>query len=359
MFKLLPNKTSGNSLEEVEMSDIRIGIVGLGRLGKTHAWNIAKATPGARLLAACSIVEEELEFARNELGVEETYVTYEEMVDSPNLDAVCIVSPSSFHTEQIRLAMEKGLHVFSEKPIGLEIEDIEKTVEIINAHPDQVFQLGFMRRYDESYQYAKKMVDDGELGELTVIRCYGIDPSAGLESFVKFAGASNSGGLFADMAIHDIDLVRWFSSKEVDRVWAIGKNAAYPELDEVNELETGAAMMQLEDKTIAMLVSGRNAAHGYHVETELIGTKGMLRIAAVPEKNLVSVFNEHGVVRPTSQHFPERFKEAFVNEMKEFIACIQKNCQPEVNANDGLQGTKIATALQQSVDTNQIVELKN
>ncbi|MCM3399520.1 inositol 2-dehydrogenase [Oceanobacillus profundus] len=339
------------------MSDIKLGIVGLGRLGRTHAMNIAKHIPGATLTAACSIVEEELEFARVELGVEETYLTYEEMVDSPNVDAVCIVSPSGFHTEQIRLAIEKGLHVFSEKPLGLEIEDIQKTVEIINDHPEQIFQIGFMRRFDESYQYAKEKVDNGELGELTVIRCYGIDPSSGLKSFVKFAGASNSGGLFADMSIHDIDLVRWFSGKEIKRVWALGKNAAYPELDEVNELETGAAMMQLEDKTIAMLVAGRNAAHGYHVETELIGTKGMLRIAAIPEKNLVSVFNEHGMVRPTSQHFPERFKEAFINEMKEFIACIKEKRQPSVNAFDGLQGTKVATALQKSIDTNEIVDV--
>lgn len=341
------------------MSSVRLGIVGLGRLGKIHATNISKYIPGATLTAACSIVEEELEFAQNELGVKEVYATYEEMVDSPNLDAVCIVSPSGFHTEQIRLAMEKGLHVFSEKPIGLDVKDIEKTIEIINAHPEQVFQIGFMRRYDESYQYAKEMVDNGELGELTVIRCYGIDPSSGLESFVKFAGASNSGGLFADMSIHDIDLVRWFTNKEIKRVWGMGKNVAYPELDEVNELETGAAMMQLEDQTIAILVAGRNAVHGYHVETELIGTKGMLRIAAAPEKNLVSVFNEHGVVRPTSQHFPERFREAFINELSEFISCIKEGRQPDVTAFDGLQGTKIAIALQQSVEINQIVELKN
>ncbi len=339
------------------MANIKVGIVGLGRLGKVHAANIAKHTPGAELFAACSFVDEELEFAKNELGVKETFKTYEEMVENSNIDAVVIVSPSGFHPEQIRLAMEKGKHVFSEKPIGLEIGDIKKTIEVIAAHPEKVFMLGFMRRYDESYQYAKKMVDEGKLGELTVVRCYGIDPSSGLESFVKFAGASNSGGLFADMSIHDIDLVRWFTKKEVSRVWAMGKNAAYPELDKVNELETGAAMMQLEDKTMAILVAGRNAAHGYHVETELIGTKGMLRVAAVPEKNLVTVFDEQGVVRPTSQNFPERFSQAFKNEMNEFVACIKEGRQPEVGAIDGLQSTTVAMACQQSVDTNQIVEL--
>ena len=340
------------------MRKIRMGIVGLGRLGRVHALNIAKNVPEASLTAACSLVEKELEYAKNELGVEETYLKYEDMIESKNLDAVCIVSPSGFHTKQIRLAMEKGLHVFSEKPMGLDVKDIEETIKIINKHPNQVFQLGFMRRYDDSYQYAKKLVDNGELGDITVIRCYGIDPSSGLESFVKFAKASNSGGLFADMSIHDIDLVRWFSHKEISRVWAIGKNAAYPELDEVNELETGAALMQLEDKTMAILVAGRNAAHGYHVETELIGTKGMLRIAQAPEKNLVTVFNEQGVVRPTSQNFPERFKDAFINEIREFVSCIQENRKSEVTAYDGLQGTKVAIACQRSVDTNQIVDVK-
>ena len=340
------------------MNEVRVGIVGLGRLGRTHAINLAQNVPGAKLVAACSFVEDELEYAKNELGVTETYTSYEEMVDSPNLDAVCIVSPSGFHPQQIRLAMEKGLHVFSEKPIGLDIEDIEKTIEVINAHPEQIFQLGFMRRYDESYQYAKKMVDEGQLGELTIVRCYGIDPSSGLESFVKFARNSNSGGLFSDMSIHDIDIVRWFTKKEVSRVWAMGKNAAYPELNELNELETGAAMMQLEDKTMAILVAGRNAVHGYHVETELIGTKGMLRVAAAPEKNLVTVFDENGAVRPTSQNFPERFRDAFVNEMKEFISCIKEKRQPEVSAFDGLQSTKVSISCQLSVETNQIVEVK-
>ena len=334
---------------------IKVGIIGLGRMGQTHARNIADNVPGATLYAACSFVDEELELAKREFGVKETYKNYEDMIANPNLDAVVIVSPSGLHTEHIRLAMEKGLHVFCEKPIGLDEEDIKQTIEVINSCPNQVFHLGFMRRYDESYQYAKKLVDEGAIGELTLIRCYGIDPSSGLESFVNFARNSKSGGLFADMSIHDIDLVRWFTGKEVKRVWAIGKNAAYPELDELGELETGAAMMQLEDKTMALLVAGRNAAHGYHVETELIGTKGMLRIAQEPEKNLVTIFDNQGVVRPTSQNFPERFRDAFINEMKEFISCIKEGRQPEVTAYDGLQGTIVADACQKSVETNAIV----
>lgn len=334
---------------------IRIGIVGLGRLGKVHASHLATMVPGAELTAACSVVPSELEYAKKEFQVAYTFTDYEEMAKSDKIDAVFIVSPSGYHCEQIRIAMENGKHVFSEKPLGLDVEDIQKTRQVIEAHPEQIFMLGFMRRYDPSYQYAKKMVDNGDIGEVTLIRCYGIDPSEGLPSFVEFAMNNDSGGLFLDMAIHDIDLVRWFTGQEVDRLWAIGKNAAYPQLDNVGELETGAAMMRLENQTMALLVAGRNAAHGYHVETEIMGTKGMLRVAQVPEKNLVTVMNEAGIVRPTSQNFPERFSEAFIREAQEFVACIKEGRQPEVNAYDGLQSTRIALACQQSFDTDCLV----
>ena len=336
---------------------VRVGIIGLGRLGRIHAYNLAFNVPGCELYAACSMSEEELEYAQKELHVSRVYSNYQAMVADEDVEAIFIVSPSGLHCEQIKLAMSYGKHVFSEKPIGLVVSEIESTIDIINQHPDQVFMLGFMRRFDEDYLYAKEMIDRGDIGELTLVRCYGIDPSEGMESFVKFAGSSNSGGLFADMSIHDIDLIRWFTNKEVSKVWALGKNSVYKELDAVGELETGAAMLQLEDNTMGILVAGRNCHHGYHVETELIGTKGMLRIAQVPEKNLVTIMNENGVIRPTSQNFPERFSQAFVNEAKEFVKCIQEKRQPGVNAYDGLQSTKVAIACQKSFEKNELISL--
>lgn len=338
-------------------TEINLGIVGLGRLGKIHAKNLAQNIPGCRLSAACSIVPAELAFAKDELHVSELYSSYDEMIAAATIDGVVIVSPSGFHVEQITKAINNQKHVFCEKPLGLTISEIKNVVNLLDHHPECVFMLGFMRRYDDSYRYAKELVDNGAIGELSVIRCYGIDPSSGMESFVKFAAASNSGGLFADMSIHDIDLVRWFSKTEIKRVWALGKNAAYPELTAVGELETGAAMLELQDKTIALLVAGRNAAHGYHVETELIGTKGMLRIANIPEKNLVTIYDEHGAVRPTSQDFPERFKQAFVTEMKEFVACIKEKRQPAVTPLDGLAATKVAVACKESWQTRQLIDL--
>ncbi|MEN2665969.1 inositol 2-dehydrogenase [Listeria aquatica] len=341
------------------MEPIKAGIVGLGRLGKVHAANVQNYIKDLELVAACSVVPEELEFAKASLGINEGYESFEKMIDEAEIDAVIIVSPSSLHTKQIEYAFLAGKHVFCEKPLGVSLPEIEQVKKVIEARPNQVFMLGFMRRFDESYRYAKEMVANGEIGEVTLVRCYGIDPSSGLESFVKFAKNSSSGGLFIDMAIHDIDLVRWFTGEEVKQVWAIGNNFAYPELAEYGDTETGAALMKLKNEAMAILVSGRNANHGYHVETEIMGTKGMLRVAQEPEKNLVTIFDDKGVRRPCSEHFPERFKQAFINELTEFARCIREGDKPDVTANDGLESTKIALACTRSFETGGLVALED
>ncbi|GAB3056591.1 Gfo/Idh/MocA family oxidoreductase [Salinicoccus sesuvii] len=338
------------------MDTIKIGVAGLGRLGLIHAENIS-VMKGVELFAICNLDADFNREIAERLDVRYNYTEYEEMIKNPELDAVCIATPSGLHTKQIELALEKGLHVFCEKPIGLDTADIERTIEKIDSHKDMVFHLGFMRRYDPDYLYAKQLVDAGEIGDISIIRSYGIDPISGLEGFVKFAKKSPSGGIFLDMGVHDIDAIRWITGSEVSKVWANGSNKAAPELDEVNELELGTATMQLENGVTAFVVLGRTASHGYHVEAEIIGTKGMLRIAATPEKNKVTLFNEHGVVRPTSQNFPERFKEAYIGEMRDFLDCIRQNIQPEVTALDGLRGTQVAIACQESLEKDSVVEV--
>ncbi|TDL31171.1 inositol 2-dehydrogenase [Jeotgalibacillus sp. S-D1] len=337
------------------MKTIKIGIAGLGRLGLIHADNIYKMKH-VELTAISNLDESVNKQVQEKYQVPYAYTTYEEMIENDELDAVCIVTPSGFHTSHIQLALEHDLHVFCEKPIGLEVEEIKQTCKVIDKS-DKVFHLGFMRRYDQDYLYVKEMIDRGDIGDISIIRSYGIDPIAGLESFVNFAKKSPSGGIYLDMSVHDIDVIRWFTNSEVTKVWATGNNKVFPELNELNEVEMSTATMQLENNTTAFLVAGRTASHGYHVETEVIGTKGMVRIAATPDKNKVTVFNDQGVVRPTSQSFPERFREAYVDELKDFVRCIRGQTKPEVTAVDGLRSTEVAIACQRSLEKNKLVEI--
>ncbi len=285
------------------MNKVKVGIVGLGRLGRQHAENLAFRIPNCELSAVCSVIPEEVEQVQKDWDIPYAYMNYDEMLKNKELDAIFIASPSSFHCEQIEKALTAGFHVFSEKPLGLYLEEALHVQEVVNKYKDQVFMLGFMRRYDKSYAYAKKKIEEGKIGEPFLIRCYGLDPANAINGFMQFAKNNYSGGLFLDMAIHDLDLARWYLNAEARQVWAIGGASAHPEFTELNDAETGVGMVKFADNKVGIFVAGRNSAHGYHVETEIIGTKGTLRIGTIPEKNLVTVFDETGAVKECSDGF--------------------------------------------------------
>lgn len=339
------------------MKKVKVGIVGLGRLGRQHAENIAFRIPNCELTAVCSVLPQEVEEVKEQWGIKYGYTDYDEMLKNKELDAIFIASPSGFHCDQITKALKAGFHVFSEKPLGLYLHEALEVEEVVKEHPEQVFMLGFMRRYDRSYMEAKKKVDNGDIGEPIFIRCYGIDPANKMDSFLQFAQANYSGGLFLDMSIHDFDLAHWFLNAKAEEVWAIGGSYARPEFDELNDAETGAAMVRFENNAMGVFVAGRNCAHGYHIETEIIGTKGSLRIGTTPERNQVAIFNDHGVVHECYDGFLERFEQAYLSEVEEFVNCILEKRKPEVTVEDGVESTKLGYACKKSFETKQLINM--
>lgn len=118
------------------MKKIRVGIVGLGRLGKTHAGNLAFSVPAAELTAACSVIPAELEYAQNELGVTKIYSDFGAMCNDPDIDAVAIVSPSTFHPEHISLALKAGKHIFCEKPLAVTSDECSAVEREVAQYPN-------------------------------------------------------------------------------------------------------------------------------------------------------------------------------------------------------------------------------
>jgi len=337
------------------MQKIKFGIVGLGRLGRKHAENIAFKTQKAELAAVCSIIQGEVEQVQKEWGIPYGYTDYNEMLNNKELDAIFIASPSGEHCNQIAGALDAGFHVFCEKPLGISLDECKLAEAAVEKHPDKVFMLGFMRRYDPSYVYAKKKIEEGAIGKPILFRGYSIDPEAAIEGAIRFA--AHSGGQFLDMAIHDIDLARWFLNSEAKSVYAIGGCYAHPEFALYNDGDNVSALMQFENGTMAFFVAGRTAPHGYHIETEIIGTKGTLRIGSVPQKNNVEILDEYGVRKECSQNFLERFEQAYIDELQEFVDCIIYDRKPEVTVYDGTKSTIIAYAATESFRENKLVLL--
>lgn len=338
------------------MKKVKVGIAGLGRLGKVHAGNLAFKIPNAELTAACSIMPVELTYAQEELGVKEVYSDYREMLAKADIDAVAIITTSGEHCWQIEAALDAGKHVFSDKPLGVNVEECKIAEKAVERHPELVFFLGFMRRFDPSYAYAKKKIEEGAIGTPYMVKATGIDPEAMVDGAIKFA--ATSGGIFIDMAIHDIDLMRWFLGSDPVEVYATGSTFKHPEFKAAGDDETGVAMYKCENGAVGFVHVGRTAPHGYHVETEIVGTQGSIRVSPVPAKNLCMLYNNQGVVQECVSGFPERFSESYRLEMEEFINSVQNNTKPEVTVYDGTKSTQIGFATTEAYRQGGIVKIQ-
>ncbi|WP_141825933.1 inositol 2-dehydrogenase [Clostridium sp. KNHs216] len=338
------------------MNKVRIGSIGLGRLGDRHAENIAEKIPNAELIALCDVDADKLKRKAESLRVPHLFTDFDEMLECDDVDAVVIASPSGLHTEQIEKALEKGKHVFSEKPLGITVEQCKKAEEAVVHHPDRVFMLGFMRRFDPSYQYAKQKVDAGEIGKPILFRAYSQDPEKQIAGSIAFA--AHSGGAFLDMAVHDIDLARWFLKSEPENVYAVGGCYAHEEFARYGDGDNVSCLMKFQNGAMGFLFAGRTAPHGYHIETEIVGTKGVLRIGSVPQKNIVEILDSHGVRRECCEDFLERFQNAYISEINEFADCILHNRKPEVTVYDGRRVVEIAGSCKQSFETGKLVEMQ-
>ena len=123
------------------MKKLKIGIIGVGRLGYEHACNIANRVPGSELVAIADANFDRAKQVAEELGVTAVYNDPKALCADPNVEAVAI----------IKIAMDAGKHVFCEKPLADTVEKCKEAEAIIAAHPELTFMLGFMRRYDHSY----------------------------------------------------------------------------------------------------------------------------------------------------------------------------------------------------------------
>ncbi len=338
------------------MKKLKIGIIGVGRLGYEHACNIANRVPGSELVAIADKNFDRAKQVAEELGVTAVYQDPKALCEDPNVEAVAIVTNTDSHVDMIKLAMDANKHVFCEKPLADTVEKCKKAEEIVAAHPDLIFMLGFMRRYDHSYQIAKKKMENGDIGDVILVRCYSQDPISIIEGTLEYA--PRSGGQFIDMSIHDFDLIRWLTGSEPKKLWAIGGCYEFKQYKDWDDGDNVSGLMQMENETMAFFFAGRAAAHGSAVETEIIGTRGTLRISSVPTDSLVEVMSKHGVCRECYQDFITRWHDAYVTEMEEFCDCVATGRKATPGVIDGTQSTKIAFRCKESFLKNELLTLE-
>ena len=328
------------------MDSIRVGIIGLGRLGKRYAENLKFRVRHAELVAACSLDPRELEYASEMLQIPEVFNSHEQMFAQTELDAVYIISSTDKHAEHFTAALDAGVHVFCEKPLALNVEACERVEAHAARKPDQYAVVGFVRRFDPSYAYAKKKVDEGAIGTPFFVKSQTVDMDEQAPFQLDFV--KTSGGIFHDFNVHDIDLARWFLRSNVDTVFATGGAYRHKQFAELNDADNVMATCTFENGTMASIHASRTAFHGHDTFTEIVGTEGSLRIGRPAVLNRVEISDQHGVRHECVRTFYERFEDAFLLQTQDFIDCIIEGRKPELTIGDATEATRTAAALTRS-----------
>ncbi|MFC7388341.1 Gfo/Idh/MocA family protein [Sphaerisporangium rhizosphaerae] len=313
---------------------MRVGLLGLGRIGAFHATT----------LAAHPEVDELIVSDADEVRAKEVAGRVGALVgDAFQTDAVVVATPTSTHAELILRACEAGVPVFCEKPVA---PTIEETTRVLRAadRSGVLVHIGFQRRFDAGYAEARRALAGGELGDLHRVHMLTADPRPPAAEYIPL-----SGGIYRDCHIHDFDILRWVTGREVESVYATGANRGAAFFAEAGDVDTSAALLTMDDGTLVTLQGSRYNGAGYDVRMELAGTRRTLSVGLDERLPLASA--EPGVAFPGGEPWPDfgaRFEPAYVAEIGAFLASVRDGGPSLCGVRDALAALRVAEAAELS-----------
>ncbi|MBW8816739.1 MULTISPECIES: Gfo/Idh/MocA family oxidoreductase [unclassified Streptomyces] len=315
---------------------MRIGILGLGRIGAFHAETLSGLDAVESLVLTDPFAEAAKSAAERFGG---------EVVDSPEallaagVDGIVVAAATDAHPKLILAGVEAGIPVFCEKPVA---KHMSEGVDVLRAveGSDVPIQIGYNRRFDTGFVNARAAVQSGELGKLHTVRSTTLDPAPPPAAYI-----AASGGIFRDCSVHDFDIIRWVTGREVVEVYAVGGNRGADYIKAAGDADTTGAILTLDDGTIAVVSNSRHNARGYDVRMEIHGFTDSIAVGLEDKLPLRSV--EPGVTFPAGtphDFFMDRFTAAYRAELTAFTEVVAGTRPSPCTIADALEAGWIAEA---------------
>ncbi|KAM0747028.1 NAD(P)-binding protein [Meredithblackwellia eburnea MCA 4105] len=338
---------------------VKLCLFGLGRMGGVRLRSLKFVTERFDLVAAVETKPGAEEEAKKILPPTTKFFSDpEEAFQKSGAQAVLISTATATHAPLILRALELGFHVMCEKPIAVDVQVTREVVEAAKAKPHLQFLVPFCRRFDDSYRSAKRLVESGSLGKIHAVESTCLDQQDPTGFFVTFS--AQSGGIFLDMGVHDIDIGRFFldvtkgltnPKKQVNKVFALGQQAVYGDLKKYGDADNGWGLVEFANGKILTLHVGRTLKNGFEGGTKVYGTNGYAVIAGNSNQDRVEIRDEHGVRTTTTPDAFALYDKSFVNDLNDFANAILDGKPLSVTAADALEAAKIGSALQHSFRT--------
>uniref|UniRef100_A0A7S1DBV2 Gfo/Idh/MocA-like oxidoreductase N-terminal domain-containing protein n=1 Tax=Cyclophora tenuis TaxID=216820 RepID=A0A7S1DBV2_CYCTE len=335
--------------------EIKVGVIGAGRIGLVHLEAITKA-PGVVPYIISNPTVSKAEAAAKTYNVPKFTADAMDVITDPEVDAVWICSPSQFHAEQIKACAANGKDIFCEKPIATELSE---TVEAINACNEAGVKLmiGLQRRFDDNFRRVKQALDNKEVGDTIMIKLCSRDPAPPPFQYVK-----GGGGIFADMAVHDLDMSRFLAGDDPIEILAVGSchiDKSIEVLDGSEKFDTATCLVRYPGGVQAMVDVCRQSSYGYDQRAEVLGNKGMIQTDNVyPNTARIYKNDFTGNADMPYDFFLSRYNEAYVTETIAFCESLVNDTPVPCTGEDGLVALIMAIAADKSAEENRWVTFR-
>ena len=320
---------------------IRVGVLGVGRIGRMHAAMLARDVPGLALAAVEDADAGTAETVARELGVPSVRSSAE-LIARADVDAVAICSSTGSHVELLVEAAGAGKPVFLEKPVSLDLAEVDRGLQAV-SEAGVLLQLGFNRRFDPAHASVRAAVESGALGTLELVRITSRDPAPPPLDYLRA-----SGGIFLDMTVHDFDMARFLTGTEVEEVYARGEVRVDPAIGEAGDLDTVVVVLRHCDGTLTVIDDSRRAAYGYDQRVEAFGSGGMAA-SGNPPLHTGSTLTADGARGPVLPHFfMERYRASYLAGWAAFERAVRAGRPPAVTGEDGRRALVLGLAARRS-----------
>jgi predicted dehydrogenase len=333
---------------------LRVALVGAGRAGLVHGRNLATGVPGARLVAVADPVPEARQRAAAELGCQRTLADPLAAATDDGVDAVVIASPTFTHAAVAVAALQAGKHVLCEKPLASALEEAWRIQAAADGSSGSLV-MGFMRRFDAGFTRAAERIRAGDIGDPVFVRSTGRGPGLPPE---WAHDPRRSAGLIAEVNSHDLDTVRWLSSREFQTVYAVGRAAKRPDLAAryPGFVDLVAVTCELSDGGLAQVDGACPAGYGYDARVEVYGTEGVV-MAGDPLAGSALLVRADGAVTDPVRSWRELFADAYRAEDAHLVRVARGEEEPRAGLGDGVAALQAALAVNRSLRDGQPVRV--
>ena len=350
----MPVPASSSSFQ----TPIRVGVVGLGRMGMIHALHIHELAQETDLCRLTSVSTTDKQAAETFLWLSGTSTPVFDdihlLAESGLCDVAVIATNTPLHREHSLLMIQGGQRVFLEKPLTGSLQGDREFAELLEREHPQSLMLGFQRRFDAPTLFAKQLIDQSAIGR--VFKIY-----SSLEDSGPAPNGFASPGILPDMAVHNVDEVVWLSGRKPRSAMALGSRIYSHRLTTCQEdFDDALMLLDFGDELIAQIQVTRNHVAGYRGETVIYGERGLIRIGCFNQKLLEVTVEAYGTreakepiafrkfeMRRYDQPLPEfidRYGAAYKEELRTFLECCRTGQPFPITHRDGLRAQEIVAA---------------